>query len=486
MRRHGEPLFSRRSGAHGRGSDPQRGSAVITALVLAAVTAIVAASFVSRAAHEARLANRSFYGAVALNLAEAGIEEAMHALNANTYATGGNWSLASGSTTDYVRSITSGFTFGQGSGALHIRIDNAASATPTVTSAGVITIPKQPRIVKQIRVGGRTGSRIWSNGIVAKGAVTFSGSADIDSYDSSLGPYNALTNRSDKATVATNTTVTLTGAAAIYGYVATGGSQPNVGGSGRVYGATSPSSPLVDPSRVRTDFNTNLTDATAPTGTATSLGAYSIGGVTSATLPRAGDLPGPNGRYLYTCSSMSVGASGNLKILGPVDIIVTGNVSVGGAAYIAVGGVGATDPSLNLYSPGTIDIGGSGMVNNTSLAIKATIWGTLPTGATKQSITVSGAGAFTGTIYAPNGNITLSGSGGVYGAVIGNAVTLSGASDIHYDVQLGSAVSVGGPTPGASGSTGTMRLLSWSELTGIPGGGSAFARDSRQPFAALF
>src|SRR5262249_28460742 len=160
------------------------------------------------------------------------------------------------------------------------------------------------------------------------------------------------------------------------------------------------------------DFSTNLADATAPTTSAYSLGAYSIGGVTVGTLPRVGDLPGSNGRYLYTCSSLDIGGSGHLTVSGPVDIIVTGNVTVGGSGYIGVGGVGSINPSMNLYSPGTISLGGSGMVNNTSAPINATIWGTKPSDSI-QTITVSGSSAFKGTIYAPNGNVTLSGSGGV-------------------------------------------------------------------------
>lgn len=464
----------------------KRGSAIITVLVLAAVTAVIASGFLFRALQEAKLATRSFYQTVALNLAEAGIEEGLYAANSTAFNSANGWTLASGSTTDYVKSITSGFNFQQATGAIHVRVDGATSGTPTITGAAVLTIPNQPKIVKQIRVGGSAPVRLFANGIVSKGLVTFSGSADIDSYDSSLGAYHSSTNRSDRATVATLATVQLSGSATIYGYVATGGTVPSVGGSGRIYGATSPGSPLVDSSRVRTDFTTNLTDATAPTGSAYSLGAYSVAGSSTASLPRTGDVVGANGRYLYTCTSLSVGGSGRLNITGPVDIIVTGNTSIGGSGYIAVGGTGAVNPGMNLYCPGTIDLGGSGMVNNTSLPINATIWGTKPAGLT-QTITVGGSGSFKGTIYAPNGNISVTGSGGVYGAVIGNAVTLSGSGDVHYDVQLATASVAGGPNPGSGSSgSGYFRVGAWSELSAKPGSGHAFARDNRAPFASLF
>lgn len=467
-------------------NNPTTGSAVITVLILASVTAVIAAGFLARSANEARLATRSFYQSVVLNLAEGGIEEGLHAVNTGNVTSSNGWTLVSGSTTDYQKSITSGLEFGQGTGAIRIRVDNATGTTPTVTAAGLVTFSTQPKILKQIRVAGRKRARLWQNSIVSKGNVTFSGSADIDSYDSSLGPYNTSTNRSDRATVATNATVQISGSATIYGSVATGGPAPSVGGSGRIYGATSPSSPLVDPSRVRTDFNANLTDATVPTGTAVSLGAYSVAGSSTASLPRTGDVAGANGRYLYSCTSLSVGGSGKLNITGPVDIIITGNVSIGGSGYIAVGGGTSVNPSLNLYSPGTIDLGGSGMVNNTSLPIKATIWGTKASGSTVQTITVGGSAAFYGTVYAPNGNITVSGSGGVYGALVGNAVTLSGSGDVHYDLQLAQATSIGGPIPGDTSDSGTVQITAWSELVDPPGSGRAFARDSRAPFNGLF
>lgn len=460
---------------------------MITVLVLAAVTAVIASGFLFRSAQEAKLATRSFFQSAALNLAEAGVEEALFSANTATFTTANGWTLVSGSTTDYEKTLTTGFNFQQATGSVYIRVDNATAVTPTITSAGVITIPNQPKLYKQIRVGSAGPARIWANGIVSKGNVIFNGSADIDSYDSSIGTWNSATNRSDRATVATNATIQVSDSANIYGYVATGGTMPSVGSSGRIYGASSPATPLVDASRVRTDFNANLADATAPTTTAISLGAtYPNSTSLPFTLPRVGDLPGTNSRYLYTCTALDIGGSSSVTIAGPVDLIVTGNTTVSGAGTLAISGVTALNPSLNLYCPGTIDIGGSGMVNNTALPIKVTIWGTKPAGGTPQTVNVTGSSAFNGTIYAPNGNINLSGSGGVFGAVIGSTVTLSGSAVIHYDVQLLEAPSPGGPTPSSGSGYGYLRVSSWSELNAAPGSGNAFARDTRSPFTGLF
>ena len=464
----------------------QRGSAVITVLVLAAVTAVIAAGFISRATSEARIANRAFYNTAALHLAEAGVEEALYDLNTNAVTSGGAWSLASGSTTDYVKTLPSNFGSAQATGEIRLRIDQAASNSPVIIAAGVVLLPGQPKLVKQIRVGCRTSSRIWSNTLVARGNITLSGNADIDSYDSARGPYNPTTNRSDRATVATTDQITLTGRASIYGYVATGGTPPNVGKNGRIYGATTTSSTAVDSSRVRSDFNANLSDAAAPSGSAYNLGAYSLTGTSSVSLPRATDLPGPNGRYLYTCTSLNVGGSARLTINGPVDIVVSGNITVGSSGFIAVGGASAVDPSLNLYSPGTISIGGAGLINNTNLPIKTSIWGTKASSSSAQNISVTASAAFYGTLYAANGDITLSGSGGIFGAVIGRNVNISGSTDFHYDIQLANATSAGGPTPAPASTLATMRIASWAELTAAPSSTVGMVRDNRSPFVSLF
>jgi hypothetical protein len=79
---------------------------VLTALVLAAVTAVIASGFLFRAAQEARLATRSYFQSVALNLAEAGIEEGLYAGNTAGFTSGNGWTLIAGTTADYAKSIT--------------------------------------------------------------------------------------------------------------------------------------------------------------------------------------------------------------------------------------------------------------------------------------------------------------------------------------------------------------------------------------------
>ena len=455
---------------------------MITVLVLAAVTAVIASNFLFRAVQESRLATRSAFLGAAFNLAEAGIEEGLYALNTSGFSTGNGWTLATGSTTDYVKSITSGFNFTQATGAIYVRVDGITGTAPVVYATGVINIPNQPKLLKQLRVG--TGRRRpWSNGMVTKGDVPFSVVSSVDSYNSAVGPYNAATNRTDRATIATNSAavsaIELTGASSIYGYVATGGSDP-AAALGRIYGVTSPSVPAapaayVDPTRVRRDFNTNLPDVAAPTGTAYSLGAISEI-LSSRDLPRAGDTPGPNGRYLYTATSLTLLIGGTLNIRGPVDLIVTGDTTMALLSQVVVGTSGS-NPSLNYYTPGNIAIVAlaPGFTNSTGAAEKCTIWGTAPS-TSSQTIDFWGAGSAVATIYAPNASVRVQLVSDVYGAIIAKDISMNGGGKFHWDSQLANVETA----------NFGYRLNSWSELTAKPGSGDAFARDNRQPFNTLF
>lgn len=450
----------------------RRGSAIITVLILAAVTAVIASGFLFRSAQEAKLATRSFFNSAALNLAEAGIEEGLFAINTDGYTSANGWTVASDSATSYVKTISS-LSLAQATGSIRIRIDNPASQTPAVIAAGVVDIPQQPRLLKQIRITGRKRN-LWANGIVAKGTLTFSGDNDIDSYDSSLGVYNAATNRSDQATVATTSTaldpVVVGSQASIYGYVATAGGNPTVGAGGMIYGATTPAGTNIDTTRIRYDFTTNLPDVTAPTGTAVSLSAIS----STLTLPRGSDTPGANGRYLYTTTGLNLAGSNTLTISGPVDLIVTGDVSTSGNAAISITGSTAR---LNLYSPGTINLTGNAIQNNTDIPAYVSIWGTAPSSGAAQSIKIAGNGSFTGTVYAPNANVQLTGNGATNGAVICKGLTAGGNGQFHYDIRLADV-----RTPLDM----SLRPTAWCELSSPPNSGKAFARDARVPFNSLF
>lgn len=457
-----------------------RGSALITVLLLAAIVAVVASHLLSRSAQEHRLATRSYYQSVALNLAEAGIEEAMWAVNNAFVDAAHGWTDPGDGTGARVRATTSGLALAQGAGEIHLRIDSPGTDNPVATALGVVRLPGQTPLSKQLRVP-LARRAMWANAIVAKNSVTFNGNKiGIDAYDSAVGPWDATTNRLDRATVATNLATNgglEVNNADIFGSVATGGGKPKVGPNGSVLGATSPSGlpDNTDPSNVRTDFSYNIPDAPLPTGTPVVLGSVS----SPLTLPRAGDTPGADGRYVYRASSVDL-QNETLTISGPVDLIVTGDLEVGGSSgALTIGSTAGTN--LKLYVAGNVSISGQGAINQSSSPPNMTIYGTRTqaevTTLGRQVFDLSGNASYSGLVYAPNADITLSGggsSGRFDGAIIGSSVTFNGNYDFHYDVRLGGIQSERYFRPGG-----------WVELTAPAGSGAALARDNRAPFAGV-
>src|SRR5690606_23329988 len=99
-----------------------------------------------------RLATRSYYQSVALNLAEAGIEEAMWAANNSFVDSSHGWTWAGDMSGARVRKTTTGLGLAQGSGEIYLRLDQPNSNMPVVTALGVVRLPGQTPILKQLRV----------------------------------------------------------------------------------------------------------------------------------------------------------------------------------------------------------------------------------------------------------------------------------------------------------------------------------------------
>lgn len=445
-------------------------------LLLAAIAAAAAGWLLTRASQEVRLATRSYYLITALNLAEAGVEEAMWAANSSAFTSAHGWAEAAGGGA-MVFSRTSGLDVAQGAAEIHVRVDSPASANPIVTALGLVRLPGQRDLVKQLRV---TLARraVWANAIVAKGTVTFNGNnVAIDAYDSLVGPWNAVTNRLDQATVATTSTSNAGLAvnnADIYGYVATGGGQPVVGPNGSILGATSPASPKLDPSRLRTDFSYNIPDTALPAGTPVVLADIT----TTLTLPRPGDTPDADGRYLYQVGQINLNNQA-LTIAGPVDLVVTSDISIGGGSGSVTLSTATMTSDLRLYAGGNITLSGSGAVNATGSSSRLQLYGTRTqtVAATlgPQQFSLGGNAGFAGLIYAPNADVSLQGggSGGLFdGAIVARNVTLNGNYAFHYDVRNASIQS-----------EHYFRPTAWLELTAPSGSSSGLARDNREPFA---
>ena len=129
---------------------------------------------------------------------------------------------------------------------------------------------------------------------------------------------------------------------------------------------------------------------------------------------------------------------------------VTGNVKIssGESIIIAPGG------KLTIYMAGTsFDLGGGGVVNN-GTAANFSYYGL----ESNTEIKFSGNAGFTGTIYAPQASLSLSGGGNpantvdFSGACVVKSVSMNGHLNFHYDESLATT----GPH--------ILRAHSWREL----------------------
>ena len=110
--------------------------------------------------------------------------------------------------------------------------------------------------------------------------------------------------------------------------------------------------------------------------------------------------------------------------------------------------------TLNLYaSVPSVSLSGNNSANSDGTADSFSFWG-LPA---CTSITFSGNAGFTGSIYAPNANLTLNGGGNnttdFIGASVTRTVRMNGHFNFHYDEALGKI----GPSRG-------FVVTSWNEM----------------------
>jgi hypothetical protein len=420
----------------------RRGSVLLLTIILIIGLSVFLGSFLKIAMGTIKLSDRTFYSNGCVNLAEAGLEEALYALN-NADWTG--WTSSGGNMSKAIYNIS----MGRGAtGTVKVRINNyATSLTPTVVAEGRANLSTGPDVIKQVEIEASTKS-FWANGIVAKDTVTFSGGPGyVDSYDStdpahSTGGLYDFAKRKDNGSVGSvlvTTDALALGNTEIWGYAATGGSAPNVGPGGQIHGVNTPAGVNVDPARIRTDFTAEFDPIPSP-GSFDQIytnvnGPAVFGTAGSATVIRA--------------TSISNNASEVTQIQGDVTLVVTDDIDIGGTFEVAA------NSSLTLYVEGDVNVKGNGIVNVTGLPKNLIVYGTA---SSDQEIKLAGNAAVQAAIFAPNADLVMKG-GGVHGTFMGSAVadavTLTGNFRFHYDESLANLATSGVYTVGG-----------WRELIG--------------------
>lgn len=410
--------------------ESKRGSALLSVLIIAILMLGVLGAYLGAVTQEVRYSHLSRARFQAVNMSEAGLEHALNAMMTKNW-TGWLWNAANSS---YNRTFTMPGWNGE-EGTIKVCVRKINSSNPEVIAETVLK-HGGGEVTKQLHVTLEKRG-LFANGITARRQINFKGnSVNIDSYSSSVGPYQFNTRR-DKGSVAsalvtTDTTVSIQNAD-VFGYVATAGSNPYVGPNGSIRGYDTPNGVNVDENRISRDFYAEFpsTDVPSFSGAYTSIGS-SVGYHGTSTK--------------YRISSINLKNKDTLTIRGDVTMLVQGSIDVKGEIVVE------PNSSLTLYVEGSITVGGNGVVNQTNIPSNLVIYGLGSSGTLK----LHGSGAMQGVVYAPNYDVELKGGGGtgaMHGAVVGDTVTINGNYEFHYDEDLDNF-----------GGGGRLRVANWVEL----------------------
>lgn len=408
------------------------GSVLVAALVVALVIGGLVGAFLRTVTQEIKDSHRSRMGLQCINLAEAGLEYAIDAIHRNDWT---NWNAgAKGFYRDEFPFTLSSPQNAKREVSVYVEL---GGSLPRAVAEGIIRTHDGIVVRRQvlIELGNRS---LFASGLVARDVVKFSGNnVYIDSYSSSKGPYSTTLNSKDNGSVASlSVTVdaVVLGNGDVWGRVATGGSQPDVGPNGTVRGADSPAGVKVDPNRVATDFYAELPDPVEPVlnSPQTSYSGSSLGT--------------PGGTTEYELSSLNLASKDVLYIEGDVTVLVTGDMSLSGQSSIVV----TPGSELTMYVRGNMDATGNGILNFSGQPANLQVYGT---GVDKDT-KIAGNGGFYGIVYAPNNDVFVVGNGQFFGALVGKNLTFTGNAFFHYDEDLADF-----------GNDGLRRVTRWVELT---------------------
>ena len=233
-------------------------------------------------------------------------------------------------------------------------------------------------------------------------SITVPGTPITDSYDSSAGAYDPSTG-GDEAGLCSDGPITISGNAVVNGSARSGmGYDVTLNGGATVTGSVGSrlrplELPLVDASAAAA-ANNNANVPLIPRGNSPyspidNQGNFSLGGNETYTLP-----PGT-----YYFNDFTLTGQAELNIVGHTVIYLTGDLRRAGGVTVN----NTTQVPSNLQFQMT---GGTAVVNSTN--------------------------DFYGTIYAPNTDVTISGSADLFGVVVGKTLNVGGTGDVHYDESL--------------------------------------------------
>jgi hypothetical protein len=406
--------------------DQASGSALVVALVFAAVLGVSLVALLSWACTQNHLIMRSQCWNRALPLAEAGLEEAMaHLWLCPSNRAQNGWAFQDGFYTK---------TRQLGEGYYVVQIDT--NAPPVVIAEGFAKAPLQVNqyISRKVRVT-TTDFPVYYGGIVVDREIELNGNGIyVDSYDSTdplsstLGLYDQSKKRAN-GHVASNYGVKDSiniGNANIFGKVSTApGGSIDTGPLGVVGSLAwqAAGNKGIQPGWSSSDFNMLLEPVPGP---APGSGLVPAGG----SIPGEGDFD-----YILTDGLWHLDSlEGRIYVAGNATLVVSGDSKFGDASDAMKIAAGA---SLKMWSYGeSVSISSDAIKNVNGTPDTFHYYG----GPDQKSLTLTGNVKFDGLVNAPSADMKLGGGGSVTfnmsGAIIARSVTMDGHVNMHYDESL--------------------------------------------------
>ncbi len=394
----------------------ERGVALVVTLLVISLLSVVGVMFLTLSLTENTIAHNEVNATKAFNLAEAAV-----ALAKQTLKNSADWDTELAAAQPFPCPILVPASLGGCS--YRIENDAADAGGPTDDTNDIVVIKATGQLqsatrVIEVVVTQTTTSSLFPNAVFGVLEVNISGDAELDSFDSRVGPYDP----------------------------ANPGSAADAGTNGDIY--------LSGPSQVNGD-------ATAG-GTVDIIGAATVTGTVTSGAPHTVSLP-----PVTPCGppwSDGTGLSGNYDynpFAGKLEVQGNDNVTVANGTYcfssIDMKGYSSLTPNgpVEIYLTYQADFSGESVVNTTAnaanLAIKSSYVGE------GDGINFSGDTQAYMTVYCPDCKIDLSDNSNIFGAIVGVVVVVHGSTAIHYDEALGAS-------GGGGGGLQVFQVSSWKEV----------------------
>ena len=389
----------------------EQGFVLVIAVILMGFLLLLALPFMSQLSAENRLTDKSFKSCAALSLAEAGVERAVWELNFGDITT---WD---GDAALRTMTITSFQTpSGNVVGDIEIKVHNPETKTPLIEATGILSYSDSALMAKATRVElEEVKYDPWNFAVFGDEDVDFSSAAEVDSYDSTDGPYGG-TNVGAEGDVGTNSTflgcIDLCPNAKIYGDAVSGpGSDPEsvIITQGNSY---------IDGEKKALVEEKEMPSVTPPEGLAF-MGGYSLG---------VGDVGTINASGEYT--SFILGSNSTLTITSDVTLYITGDFTMSSNSQLDI----ADGVSVTIYLGGTFSQNSNSQINN--LSEDPTKLLILGTDSFNGTMTWNSNTDFYGAVYVPRAHVDFRSNIDFYGSIIANTFEFSSNARFHYDRAL--------------------------------------------------